>query len=92
VLAIAWFGATVLPIELTRPLRSARWIGLALLLLTGALLFLTQPQRYSMSLAFRVKIVLLLLLAVNAATFRNRVATLTLLAAMILAARAVAYL
>jgi hypothetical protein len=91
VLAIGWFGATVLPIPLTRPLRNARSIGLVLLLATGALLFLTQPQRYSASTAFRVKMFLLLLLVVNGSALRSRVVTVILLGAMILAARAIAY-
>jgi hypothetical protein len=88
VLTIACFGASVLPIPLTRPLRNARRIGLALLLLTGAVLFATQPQRYSASAAFRIKMLLLLLLL---AVSRNRTATILLLAAIILASRAIAY-
>jgi hypothetical protein len=87
VLAIAWFGASVLPIELVRPMRNARRIGLVLLLLTGVVLFLTQPQRYAVSTAFRIKMFLLLLLFVN----RNWIATLLLLAAIIVASRAIAY-
>ena len=87
VLAIAWFGATVLPIALMRPLRSARQIGLALLVITGAVLFAAQPHRYSTSTAFRIKMFLLLVLLVT----RNRTATLLLVAAIILASRAIAY-
>jgi hypothetical protein len=88
VLAIVWFGASVLPIPLTSPLRKARRVALVLLLLTGALLFATQPHRYTPSAAFRIKMFLLLLLFVN----RNRTATLLLLAAIILTSRAIAYI
>jgi hypothetical protein len=91
VLAIAWFGASVLPLEFTRGLRKARWIGLGLLVLTGIVLYATQPVRYDASSAFRVKMGLLLMLGVNGWTVRNRVVTLGVLAGMILASRGIAY-
>ena len=65
VLGLAWFGGAVLVAD--RHLRAWKWIGLAVMLLSGALLFALHPARYSGSLSFRVKMLLLLLVGANAA-------------------------
>jgi hypothetical protein len=98
VLAIAWFGGAVLVRDpaRTRVLRRFRSIGLAILLITGALLFWSQPLRLYYSQFFRVKMLLLILIGVSA-LLRARSARLTmalslvLWAAVICASRGIAY-
>jgi hypothetical protein len=74
-----------------------RHVGLALVLITGAVLFVSGAARYYQSAAFRIKIVLLVLIAMNAIIFRQRrsklnsVVTLALWAAVIFASRAIAF-
>jgi hypothetical protein len=62
VLGLAWFGGTILLSDFTPELRTLRRAGLALLLASGLVLFWLQPARYSGSLFFRLKMLLLLLL------------------------------
>ena len=94
VLAIAWFGGTILIPD--SQLRRARWIGLAILLCTGFLLFWSQPLRLYYSQFFRAKILLLVLIALIAclparlARFGILV-SLVLWAGVILASRGIAY-
>jgi hypothetical protein len=99
VLAIAWFGGTVFGGAVLVPnarLRRFRWIGLAVLLCTGFLLFWSQPLRLYYSQFFRAKILLLVLLAL-AAFLPSRFArfgllvSLVLWAGVILASRGIAY-
>ena len=94
VLAIAWFGGSVLTND--PGLRRFRWIGLAILVATGALLFWSQPLRLYYSQFFRVKMLLLLLTGVSAMLppRHARLATilsLALWACVILASRGIAY-
>jgi len=88
--------------EVARPLRWWMRTGLAAMLLTGGLLFWVEPLKCYQSTAFRAKMGLLLLLAANAWLHR-RAATpgrlrlaaacsLALWAAVILAARGIAFL
>jgi hypothetical protein len=87
VLAIGWFGGTVL---IPDPwLRRWRFVGLAVMLITGALLFWSQPVRLYGSVFFRIKVVLLLILAVSARF--PRIVSLSLWIAVIFAARGIAY-
>ena len=86
VLCLALFAGTVLT---DAPgLRRLRWIGLALTFLTGALLFAANPARTYDSWSFRIK---LALLATLAFVRGPRWLTLTLWAAVIVAARGIAY-
>jgi len=94
VLAIAWFGGTVLVRDPL--LRRFRWIGLSTLLVTGALLFWSQPLRLYYSQFFRVKMLLLVLIAVSALlpARHARLAmalSLALWAGVICASRGIAY-
>lgn len=94
VLAIAWFGGSVL-IDDVR-LRRFRWIGLSILLFTGALLFWSEPMRLYYSQFFRVKMALLIVIGVGALlpARHARVAmalSLALWAGVILASRGIAY-
>ena len=94
VLAIAWFAGSVFVRD--PRLRRFRWTGLAVLLLTGFLLFWSQPVRLYYSVFFRLKILLLILIAATALlpTRRVRLAaalSLALWAAVILASRGIAY-
>ena len=100
VLAMVLFAGTVLVTDLrllgvTTELRGWRWIGLLIVALTGVLLFLAGPVRYSASSFFRLKMLLLLLLGVNAALFpRAHVAgylSLVLWIAVIFASRGIAF-
>jgi len=94
VLAIAWFGGSVLVNDVR--LRRFRWIGLSILLFTGALLFWSQPLRLYYSQFFRAKMLLLVLIGVGA-LFPARHSRLTmalslaLWAAVIFASRGIAY-
>ena len=63
VLGIAWFGGTILVSQFVPELRGWRRCGLALLLLSGLVLFWLHPVQYSNSVGFRVKMLLLVLLA-----------------------------
>jgi hypothetical protein len=62
VLGIAWFGGTILIAQFAADLRGLRRTGMALLLLSGTILFWLQPAQYYNSVSFRVKVVLLVLL------------------------------
>jgi hypothetical protein len=94
VLAIAWFGGTVLVRDARH--RRFRWIGLAILLCTGFLLFWSQPLRLYYSQFFRAKILLLALLGL-ASCLPGRfvrlgiLLSLALWAGVILASRGIAY-
>lgn len=99
VLGIAWFGGAVLLSVLRRsdseggPRPAMLWIGGTIMLLTGALLFVIEPLRCAASQSFRLK---LLLLVVLAATNRVRsktgtALTLALWAGVLLAARGIAF-
>ena len=94
VLAIAWFGGSVLVRD--PQLRRFRWIGLAILLSTGALLFWSQPLRLYYSQFFRWKMMLLVLIGITAVLPVQRarlamVLSLVLWAGVILASRLIAY-
>ena len=98
VLAIAWFGGSVLVRDAR--LRRFRWAGLAVLLFTGALLFWSQPVRLYYSQFFRLKMLLLVLLlmwtgvsALLPARYARVAMALSLVlwAGVILASRGIAY-
>jgi len=94
VLAIAWFGGTVLVSDAR--LRRFRWTGLSILVITGALLFWSQPLRLYYSQFFRLKILLLVLTALSAllpARHARLAMVLSLLfwAGVIVASRGIAY-
>jgi uncharacterized membrane protein len=94
VLAIAWFGGSVLVNDAR--LRRFRRTGLTILLFTGALLFWSQPLRLYYSDFFRAKVLLLVLIGVSALlpARHARVAmalSLALWAAVIFASRGIAY-
>lgn len=94
VLAIAWFGGSVL---IQSPqLRRFRWIGLSILVFTGALLFWSEPLRLYYSQFFRLKLVLLIAVGLSALlpARHARLAmalSLVLWAGVILASRGIAY-
>ena len=93
VLGIAWFGGTVLVPGLGRQLPAFRRTGLALLLLTGALLFWLEPVKCYHSVPFRLKMLLLILVGVNP-FFHSRLATYfswALWVGILFAARWIAY-
>ena len=94
VLAIAWFGGSALVRD--PRLRRFRWTGLAILLLTGFLLFWSQPLRLYYGLFFRLKMLLLVLIGLSAVLPARRARlsmalSLALWAAVILASRGIAY-
>ena len=100
VLGMALFGGTVLVTDLrllgvTTELRGWRWIGFMIVALTGVLLFVSSPVRYWASAFFRLKMLLLILLGINALLFpRARFAaylSLTLWIAVIFASRGIAF-
>lgn len=86
VLALAWFGASVLFPD--SRLRTLKAVGLAILLATGILLFWSQPVRLYGSVFFRAKMILLLLILVSSSLKRIRIA---LWIAVIFVARGIAF-
>jgi len=86
VLCLALFAGTVLTDA--PELRRLRWIGLALMILTGVLLFAANPARTYGSWSFRLK---MLLLAALVFVRGPRWLKLTLWAAVIVASRGIAY-
>ena len=62
VLGIAWFGGTVLVSQFARDLRGWRRAGIAVILITGAVLFWLHPVQYYHSISFRLKMLLLVFL------------------------------
>jgi hypothetical protein len=94
VLAIAWFGGSVFVDDVR--LRRFRWIGLSILLFTGALLFWSEPVRLYYSQFFRAKLALLVLIGLSAllpARYGRLTMALSLAlwAGVILASRGIAY-
>jgi hypothetical protein len=86
VLGMACFGALVLAPDLGAP--RLKWIAVAVLLTTGIVLFALHPVRYNASIAFRIKMLLLVCLAF----FKlPRSVTLALWAGVIFAARFIAF-
>ena len=91
VLAVAWFGGTLLAGDSLRvDLRRWRRAGITVMLATGGLLFWIDPVKCYQSTSFRVKMALLVVIAVRT---RTRLAAVTLLlwAAVIFAARGIAF-
>jgi hypothetical protein len=88
VLGIAWFGGTILVSTLVPELKNIRRAGIALLLITGAILFWLQPHRYYDSVAFWIKMLLIALLLTVRPAGRLAIA---LLVAIIFAARGIAF-
>lgn len=94
VLAIAWFGGAVLVRD--TQLRRFRWMGFAILVGTGFLLFWSQPLRLYYSEFFRAKMLLLILIGGVAFVPERRARlamalSLMLWAGVILASRGIAY-
>jgi len=95
VLAIAWFGGSVLVLN-DASLRRFRWIGLLILVFTGFLLFWSEPVRLYYSQFFRAKMALLVVIGLSALlpARHARLAmalSLVLWAGVILASRGIAY-
>lgn len=109
VLALAWFGGALLisdlrrlastvrsepPADFAAQLQSWKWLGISVLLATGALLFWVEPMKCYQSVSFRVKMALLILIGFNAG-LRGKVAagvSVLLWIAVIFAARGIAFL
>jgi hypothetical protein len=94
VLAIAWFSGAVLVRDVR--LRRFRWIGLSILLFTGALLFWSEPVRLYYSQFFRAKMVLLVAIGASAllparCARWTMALSVVLWAGVILASRGIAY-
>ena len=94
VLAIAWFGGSVLVDDVR--LRRFRWIGLSVMLVTGFLLFWSEPVRLYYSQFFRAKMALLVVIGLGsllpAQHARWAMAlSLVLWSVVILASRGIAY-
>jgi len=97
VLALAVFAGAVIVPFLRDDTRRLRWTGLILVIVTGALLFTAGADHYYKSTAFRIKAVLLTLLAINAIVSRpqriklHHTIALVLWAAAIFASRGIAF-
>jgi len=94
VLAIAWFGGSVLVND--PRLRRFRWIGLSILLFTGTLLFGSHPLRLYYSQFFRLKMLLMVLIGASALLPARHARwampfSLALWVGVILASRGIAY-
>lgn len=100
VLGIALFGGAVLvsgfsSIEDALQLRAWKRIGFTVVMLTGVLLFASNAVRYAKSICFEAKMVLLVLLAINALCFsrtrRRAYISLVLWIVVIFASRGIAF-
>jgi hypothetical protein len=100
VLGIALFGGAVLVANLSsledaHHLRTFKHIGFVVVMLTGVLLFASNAVRYSASLCFGAKMVLLVLLAINGFCFprtrRRAYISLALWIVVIFASRGIAF-
>jgi hypothetical protein len=100
VLALAWSGGAILltemrlasQLDLAAPLRIWKRLGVAALLVTGALLFWVEPVKCYQSVSFRVKMALLLLIAGSAfGRGKLRIVSLLFWIAVIFAARGIAF-
>ena len=97
VLAFALFGGSLLVPDLRDDVRWIRRIGMTLVVLTGSLLFASGAAGYYRSTSFRIKMVLLTLLAANALGARKghiklrSAISLALWIAVIFAARGIAF-
>ena len=97
VLALALFGGTLLIPYLREDSRWLRRSGLILVILTGVLLFAAGAVGYYEGTAFRIKMLLLALLSVNAILHRQHrtklqdAISLALWVAVIFASRGIAY-
>jgi len=84
--SIGWFGGMVLmgdlsvlgiglsnapPTELLSQFRRWKWLGFAVMLVSGGLLWWCQPVVCYRSVSFRIKLALLALLGINALLFRK---------------------
>lgn len=95
VLGIAWFGGAVLLSALRRNEQRPGflWLGGAIMLLTGVLLFVIEPLRCAESQSFRVKMLLLLALAATSRV-RSKMGvplTLAMWVAVIFASQGIAF-
>ena len=88
VLGIAWFGGTILISSFDEQLRGLRRIGLAIILVTGVVLFWLHPTQYYNSISFRLKMVLL---AVVLSVKSSKGFALALWIAIIVASRGIAF-
>ena len=88
VLGIAWFGGSILVSQFVPELRRLSRIGLALILISGAVLFWLHPAQYASSVSFRVK--MLLLVAVLFTKPASRL-SLALWVAIVFASRGIAF-
>jgi hypothetical protein len=97
VVGLAWFGGLVLASKkLAGDLRTLKQIGLAFMLFTGLIVFASQPVRYYGSAAFRIKLLLLVLIGLNGWLLRGRsklsaAISLLLWAAILFASRGIAF-
>jgi hypothetical protein len=94
VLVFVLIGATVLVPSVREETRWLRWIGLSAVVVTGVLLFMASAAGYWKSTSFRIKLVLLAVVAVQSLVFRNRVrpaVTFALWTAIIFASRGIAF-
>jgi len=98
VLAIVLFGVAILiPRLRALDIRWLRRLGLLVIVTTGALAFASGAARYYGSTSFRIKLILLALLALNAIVSRrhhrklNSAIALVLWAAVIFASRGIAF-
>jgi len=100
VLALALFGGAFVvsnfsSVEDARLVRIWKWFALGLVTLSGLLLFASNAARYSASVSFRVKLVLLILIALNGAFFprtrRRAYISAALWIAVIFASRGIAF-
>jgi hypothetical protein len=110
--AIGWFGGMVLmgdlrvlgiglshvqAAELSSQFRRWKWLGFAMMLVTGGLLWRSEPVVCYKSVGFRIKLAMLALVAVNALFLKPRAArlgaclSLLLWVAIVFAGRGIAF-
>jgi uncharacterized membrane protein len=68
---LGWWLTEVPASRLADRLAKPMWIGFSIMIITGVLLYLAIPVRYTTSVWFRLKLILLVVAAVNAWTFHK---------------------
>jgi len=71
---LGWWLMEVPASKLADRLTKPMWIGFSIMIVTGLVLYTAIPVRYTTSLWFRIKVVLLFVAAINAFTFHRHLA------------------
>lgn len=72
---LGWWFVNVPASRIAERLNRPMWIGFSIMIVTGLLLYIAIPVRTTQSIWFRIKVILLILAAVNAIAFNRWLAS-----------------